>query len=104
MNNNNNPIPNTLREKLMGDREQLYTIRQTIFQAINELLSGQATVSYSIQNRSVTRTRADITSMRQALKDVDMQITEIEAMLWGRAVRATTTYSYLAPSNVLWRW
>lgn len=99
-----NFIPKTLREKLLWDRENYYKIRETIFNAINELLAGAATVSYSIQNRSVTRSRTDLNSMRQSLKDIDNAIAEIEAQLWGRPVRATITNSYLSPSNVLWRW
>lgn len=94
--------PRTLKEKLLQDREQLYSIRNILFQAISELLSGQATVSYSLLNRSETRSRADLNSMQNQLKNIDMQIAEIEAMLWGRARRATVTHSYLCPSNVMW--
>ena len=94
--------PNTLREKLMNDREQLYEIKSKLFAAINELLSGAAVVSYSVLNRSVTHTRADLNSMRQNLASIDAQIDEIEAILSGRSPRNVSTYSYLAPSNTFW--
>ena len=94
--------PKTLKEKLLQDRNNLYNIRNVIFNAIQELLSGQATVSYSLLNRSETKSRADLKSMQEQLKSIELQIAEIEAMLWGRARRATITHSYLSPSSVIW--
>lgn len=93
--------PTTLREKLETDRVRLYEMRDALYNAILALMSGEAVVSYSVLNRSVTRSRADLGAMRAALKDLDRQIDEIEAMLSGRPARAVTTYSYLQPSIVL---
>lgn len=94
--------PKTLREKLMNDREQLYEIKSVLLNAINELLSGAAVVSYSVLNRSATHTRADLNSMRESLASIEAQINEIEAVLSGRSPRNVSTYSYLAPSNTFW--
>lgn len=93
--------PTTLREKLEADRVRLYEMRDALYNAILSLMSGDAVVSYSVLNRSVTRSRADLGAMRAALKDLDRQIDEIEAMLSGRPVRCVTTHSYLQPSIVL---
>jgi hypothetical protein len=94
--------PTTLREKLMQDRERLYEMKDVVFNAMSELLGGAATVSYSIQNRSVTRSRADLNSMRSQLNYIESQINDIEALLSGRSPRAVITHSYLSPTTVIW--
>ena len=97
-------VPRTLREKLMMDREELYQTRDIIHKAIIELLSGSAVTSYVLQNRSITRTRADLGALKAYLRDLDDQIAEIEAMLSGRPQRQSTTNVYINPANTIPAW
>ena len=96
--------PKTLRQKLVQDRERLYETRNILFNAITELVGGAAVTSYVLQNRSITRTRADLGSLRLALKEIDDQISEIEAMLSGRPLRQSTTNIYTNPTNCIPSW
>ena len=93
--------PRTLREKLTQDRERLYETRNILFNAITELVGGAAVTSYTLQNRSVSKTRADLSSLRLALKEIDDQISEIEAMLSGRPQRQKTVHTYISPANTI---
>lgn len=97
-------VPNTLREKYTMEREELYETRSIIAGAINELLSGASVTSYTIGNRSATRTRADLNSLKEFLRGIDDRISELEALLSGRALRSSSTYSFIQPSTVFWRW
>ena len=96
--------PKTLRQKLLQDRERLYETRNILFNAINELVGGAAVTSYVLQNRSVSKTRADLGSLRASLKEIDDQIAEIEAMLSGRPLRQSTTNVYVNPTNCIPNW
>ena len=96
--------PRTLREKLTRERTELYQTREIIHKAITELLGGASVVSYSLQNRSITRTRADLGSMKAFLRELDDQIDEIEAMLSGRPQRQSTTNVYINPANTVPSW
>ena len=96
--------PRTLREKLEQDRAKLYEIRGIIFNAITELVGGAAVTSYTLQNRSITRTRADLGALKAYLRDLDDQIAEIEAMLSGRPQRQSTTNVYINPANTIPAW
>lgn len=96
--------PRTLREKLTQDRERLYETRNILFNAITELVGGAAVTSYTLQNRSVSKTRADLGSLRLSLKEIDDQIAEIEAMLSGRPQRQSTTNVYVNPTNCIPNW
>ena len=96
--------PKTLRQKLTQDRERLYETRNILFNAITELVGGAAVTSYTLQNRSVSRTRADLGSLRLALKEIDDQISEVEAMLSGRPQRSSTTNVYVNPTNTIPNW
>ena len=96
--------PRTLREKLTQDRERLYETRNILFNAITELVGGAAVTSYTLQNRSVSKTRADLGSLRMSLKEIDDQIAEIEAMLSGRPQRQSTTNVYVNPTNCIPNW
>ena len=89
--------PKTLREKLENDRELLYQARESLYGAIMELAGGACVASYSLGNRSVTKTRASLGDMERSLKFIDNKIYEIEAMLNGRPVRCTSTYTYQSP-------
>ena len=93
--------PRTLREKLMHDRETLYEARESLYGAIIELTGGAAVATYSLGNRSVTRTRASLNDMRAALKAIDNQINEIEALLSGRPARNVSTYTYQSPQFLI---
>ena len=96
--------PKTLRQKLLQDRERLYETRDVIHKAIMELLSGSAVTSYVLQNRSISKTRADLNSLKTYLRELDDQISEIEAMLSGRPQRQSTTNVYVNPTNTIPNW
>ena len=93
--------PRTLREKLSRERTELYQMRDTIHGAIMSLVAGEAVVSYTLQNRSCTKTRADLNSLKAFLKDLDGQIDEIEAILSGRPLRQKTVHTYTSPANTI---
>lgn len=93
--------PKTLREKLMRERAELYQMRDTVHGAIMELVAGATVVSYTLQNRSCTKTRADLNSLKAYLRELDGMIDEIEAVLSGRPQRQSTTNVYLNPQNVI---
>lgn len=94
-------IPRTLRERLMMDREELYETRGIIHKAVMELVGGAAVVSYSLQNRSCTKTRADLGSLKTYLRELDDQISEIEAVLSGRPLRQRSVHTYISPANTV---
>ena len=96
--------PRTLREKLTQDRERLYETRNILFNAITELVGGAAVTSYVLQNRSISKTRADLGSLKTYLREIDDQIAEIEAMLSGRPRRQSTTNVYVNPTNCVPSW
>lgn len=96
--------PKNLRQKLEQDRAKLYEIRGIIFNAVTELIGGAAVVSYSLQNRSCTKTRADLGSLKTYLRELDDQISEIEALLSGRPQRPSTTNVYVNPTNCVPNW
>ena len=94
-------IPRTLRDRLMMDREELYETRGIIHKAVMELIGGAAVVSYSLQNRSCTKTRADLGSLKTYLRELDGQIDEIEAVLSGRPLRQRSVHTYISPANTI---
>lgn len=96
--------PRTLRAKLEQDRAKLYEIRGVIFNAITELIGGAAVVSYSLQNRSVSKTRADLGSLKAYLAELDSKIDELEAILSSRPLRQSTTNVYVNPTNCIPNW
>ena len=93
--------PKTLRERLMMEREELYETRDVIHKAIMELLSGSAVTSYVLQNRSISKTRADLGSLKTYLREIDDQIAEIEAHLSGRPLRQRSVHTYISPANTI---
>lgn len=97
-------VPRTLRERLMMEREELYETRDVIHKAIMELLSGSAVTSYVLQNRSISKTRADLGSLKAYASELDSKIYEIEAMLSGRPLRQSTTNVYVNPTNCIPNW
>ena len=96
--------PKTLRQKLTRERTELYQTREIIHKAITELLSGSAVTSYVLQNRSISKTRADLNSLKTYLREIDDQISEIEALLSGRPLRQSTTNVYVNPTNTIPSW
>ena len=93
--------PRTLKEKLIRERTELYQTREVIHKAIMELVSGAAVTSYVLQNRSVSRTRADLGSLRLSLKEIDESLCEIEAVLSGRPLRQRSIHTYISPANTI---
>ena len=93
--------PRTLRERLLRERVELYQTREIIHKAVTELLGGESVVSYSLQNRSVTRTRADLNSLKAYLAELDSKIDELEAILSGRPQRQKTVHTYISPANTI---
>ena len=93
--------PRTLREKLTRERAELYETREIIYKAVTELIGGAAVVSYSLQNRSCTRTRADLNSLKAYLAELDSKIDEIEAVLSGRPLRQRSVHTYISPANTI---
>lgn len=93
--------PKTLRQKLTQDRERLYQTREIIFNAVNELVGGASVVSYTLANRSVSKTRADLNSLHAYLAELDSKIDEIEAVLSGRPQRQKTVHTYISPANTI---
>lgn len=93
--------PCTLREKLSRERTELYQMRETIHGAIMSLVAGEAVVSYTLQNRSCTKTRADLGSLKTYLAELNNQIDEIEAVLSGRPLRQKTVHTYISPANTI---
>lgn len=94
-------VPRTLRQRLMMDREELYETRGIIRGAIAELLGGAAVTSYTLQNRSISKTRADLNSLKAYLAELDNQIDEIEAMLSSRPLRQRSVHTYISPANTI---
>lgn len=93
--------PRTLREKLTRERTELYQTREIIHKAVTELLGGESVVSYSLQNRSVTRTRADLNSLKAYLAELDSKIDELEAILSSRPLRQRSVHTYISPANTI---
>ena len=93
--------PRTLKEKLTRERTELYQTREIIHKAITELLGGAAVVSYTLANRSVSKTRADLGSLKTYLREIDDQIAEIEAHLSGRPLRQRSVHTYISPANTI---
>lgn len=93
--------PRTLRAKLEQDRAKLYEIRGIIFNAVTELIGGAAVTSYTLANRSVSKTRADLGSLKTYLRELDDQISEIEAILSGRPLRQRSVHTYISPANTI---
>ena len=97
-------IPRTLRERLLMEREEAYETLSIIRNAITELVAGAAVTSYTLQNRSISKTRADLGSLKAYASELESRIYEIEAMLSGRPQRQSTTNVYVNPTNCVPNW
>ena len=94
-------VPRTLRQRLMIERTELYEMRDTIHKAIMQLIAGESVVSYSLQNRSCTKTRADLGSLKAFQKELESQIDELEAILSSRPLRQRSVHTYISPANTI---
>ena len=97
-------VPRTLRERLMMEREEAYATLSIIRNAVNELVAGAAVTSYVLANRSVSKTRADLGSLKAYAAELESRIFEIEALLSGRPQRSSTTNVYVNPTNCVPNW
>ena len=96
--------PRTLRERLMMEREEAYATLSIIRNAITELIAGAAVTSYTLQNRSVSKTRADLGSLKAYASELESRIDEIGSVLSGRPLRQSTTNVYVNPTNTMPNW
>ena len=94
-------IPNSLREKYLGDRVTLYKALWDIEDAITALASGNV-ASYSIGNRSCSY--QDIDKLKTLRNETEERINEIEALLRGASPRNVTVSCFLDPSICIPRW
>ena len=97
-------VPRTLRERMLMEREAAYATLSIIRNAITELVAGAAVTSYVLANRSVSKTRADLNSLKAYASELESRIDEIEAMLSGRPLRQSTTNVYVNPTNCVPNW
>ena len=94
-------VPRTLRERLMMEREEAYATLSIIRNAITELVAGAAVTSYVLQNRSVSKTRADLGSLKAYAAELESKIDELEAILSSRPQRQRTVHTYISPANTI---
>ena len=97
-------VPRTLRERLMMEREEAYATLSIIRNAITELVAGAAVTSYTLQNRSVSKTRADLGSLKAYASELESRIDELESILSSRPQRQSTTNVYVNPTNCVPNW
>ena len=90
-------IPRTMREKLEIERERLYTLVYKAEAGYSDLIAGKVS-SYTLGNRSLSRTQADLKTLMDFVKQMRAKIDEIEAILQGRGVRTRSTNVYINPS------
>lgn len=91
-------IPETLRDKWMQEREDLYRLLWSIEDGITALIEGNV-ASYSIGNRSLTY--QDLAELKTLRHETESRIAELEAQLSGRASRCVTTNVFLDPSIIV---
>lgn len=94
-------IPNSLREKYIEERIQLYNLLWKIDDGISALSSGSV-ASYSLGNRSVSYQSLD--QLKKLKAETEERIEEIEAYLRGASARNVTVSSFLDPSICFPRW
>ena len=94
-------IPNSLREKYIEERVQLYHLLWKIDDGISALSSGSV-ASYSLGNRSVSYQSLD--QLKRLKAETEQRIEELEAYLRGASARNVTVSSFLDPSICIPRW
>ena len=95
--------PRTERERLTRMWERLCRTLDGYMTAYEDLVAGRIT-SYSLGTRSITRYAPDLKTLADAIDKLQNQIYEIEAVLNGRAKRATTKLVFTDPSLIGRRW
>lgn len=88
-------IPNSLYERFLQERAELYALLWKIDDAIVALASGNV-ASYTLGNRSVSYQNLD--QIKALKRDTLDRIEELEAWLSHRAPRNVTTNCFLDPS------
>ena len=94
-------IPNSLREKYLEERIQLYNLLWKISDGISALSSGSV-ASYSLGNRSVSYQSLD--QLKRLKSETEQRIEELEAYLRGASARNVTVSTFLDPSICFPRW
>ena len=94
-------IPNSLREKYIEERVQLYNLLWKIDDGISALSSGSV-ASYSLGNRSVSYQSLD--QLKKLKAETEQRIDELEGYLRGASARNVTVSSFLDPSICFPRW
>lgn len=94
-------IPNSLKDKYLDERTQLYNLLWKLDDAIIAL-SSESVASYSLGNRSVSYQNLD--QIKTLRKDVEDRIEELEAYLRGASPRSVQVSSFLDPSFCIPRW
>ena len=98
---NEKTIPNSLREKYINERIDLYHLLWSVEEGITGLISGNV-ASYSLGNRSCTY--QDISKLTSLKAEIENRIEELEAYLRGASPRNVTVSTFLDPSLSLPRW
>jgi hypothetical protein len=91
-------IPNTLRDKYMQERTDLYNLVWKLDDAILTLSTGNV-ASYSLGNRSISY--QNIEQLRTIKLEAEKRIEEIEAYLRGASVRNVSVSTFLSPSILI---
>ena len=94
-------IPNSLKEKYMNERIDLYHLLWKIDDAVSALSSGTV-ASYSLGNRSCTYQSLD--QLKTLKAETEQRIDEIESYLRSASPRNITTSCFLDPSICIPRW
>ena len=94
-------IPNSLREKYIEERVQLYHCLWKIDSGISEL-SSRSVASYSLGNRSVSYQSLD--QLKRLKAETEQRIEELEAYLRGASPRSVQVSTFLDPSLCIPRW
>ena len=92
-------IPRTMREKLTIERENLYREVYRAESGYKDLIEGKIS-SYSLGNRSLSRTQADLKSLMDFVKQMRARIDEIEAILQGRGCRNVSTSVFITSFSI----
>lgn len=91
----------TYRQKYTEEYETLRSAYNKAVHAYSDLIDGKIT-SYTLGNRSVTRSQADMNALTAFIESSRTRMCELEAILNGRAVRDTTRCVFVEPANSYW--
>lgn len=91
----------TYRQKYTEEYEALSTRYKAMQTAYTDLVEGRI-VSYTLGNRSVTRSSVSLKELTDAMSAVRLRMSELEAILNGRPVRKTTRHVFVDPAMTPW--